>query len=159
MDPATETALRMLRDVMVPAPVSWVPQTWGWVLLATILVIAIGVCGAIWFVHFRRNAYRRAALRLLGGIERQADTTPSCQAASAIAVLLKRTALSVWPREKVAGLSGQNWIDFVERQNRGKIGDNLRLLLSEQEYRGADQQLDIAALIAEARQWIEQHDV
>ena len=61
---------------------------------------------AAWFITQtrRRNAYRRAGLTLL-----QSATT-----AYEINVVLKRVALAVFPRERVAALHGKDWIQFMQ---------------------------------------------
>ncbi|MBN8910366.1 MAG: DUF4381 family protein, partial [Rhodospirillales bacterium] len=50
--------------------------------------------------RWRRNRYRRAALRELGRLPRTGNVVP------ALAALLKRTALAAFPRERVAALTG-----------------------------------------------------
>jgi hypothetical protein len=75
--------LEGLNDIVVPEPVSLVPQTLGWAVVA-VAVIALLAVGALlaWRRH-RKNAYRRAALALV-------DTTPL----SALPALVKRVALA-----------------------------------------------------------------
>jgi hypothetical protein len=78
------------------------PQTIGWYVVFALIAAAI-----IWTaVHFIRkwfaNRYRREALREL-------PLLPPEQ----ISALLKRTALAAWPREKVASLSGDAWLQFL----------------------------------------------
>ena len=52
----------------------------------------------------QRNAYRRAGLTLL----------ESAHTADEINVVLKRVALAVFPREQVASLHGEDWIQFMQ---------------------------------------------
>ncbi len=91
-----------------PALPSWMPQTMGWYCVFGIVAIA-----AIWaLVHMIRrwifNRYRREALKELETLK-----------VAEYSALLKRTALSVWPREKVASLSGVDWVRFLDRSARG----------------------------------------
>jgi hypothetical protein len=94
--------LNKLHDFYQPPPPPWVPQTIGWYIIFAIVGILL-----LWaVVHFIRswiaNRYRREALRELA-------LTP----ADGISALLKRAALSAWPRESVAPLSGNAWLSFL----------------------------------------------
>lgn len=94
--------LDKLHDFYQPPPPAWTPQTIGWYVLfafAGLLVLWI-------LIHSIRrwlaNRYRREALREL-------ELLPADQFSG----LLKRTALVAWPREKVASLSGDEWLNFL----------------------------------------------
>ena len=101
-NPAPNAALDKLHDYYQPAPPAWTPQTIGWYVLfvAVALLLLWLAIHAIrrWFA----NRYRREALREL------AIATPD-----QFSALLKRTALAAWPREKVASLSGNVWLQFL----------------------------------------------
>lgn len=110
-DPAS---LANLNDIVMPEAVGWWPLADGWYVLAGTFVILLG-----WYTfrsvkNWRANAYRRAALRELDSL---IDDTrnPQSRASSLrqLPSLLKRTALSVYPREDVAGLTGEDWFDFL----------------------------------------------
>ena len=94
--------LDKLHDFYQPPPPAWTPQTIGWYVVFAILALLV-----IWMtIHSLRrwlaNRYRREALRELALLQPEQFST-----------LLKRTALSAWPREKVASLSGEAWINFL----------------------------------------------
>jgi hypothetical protein len=94
--------LDKLHDFYQPPPPSWVPQTVGWYVLFSVLGLVV-----LWVIihsirRWNANSYRREALREL------ATASPE-----QFSSLLKRTALSAWPREKVASLSGENWLRFL----------------------------------------------
>lgn len=103
--------LDMLEPAPPPAPVSMVPQTWGWLVLGCILLgIVVGVL--VYLLHrHRANAYRRAALQELSA----AENDPA-----KISQILRRTALAAYPRAKVASLAGDDWIKFLSEG----IGNN-----------------------------------
>ncbi len=162
LDPMTETALRSLHDIALPEPISWLPQTWGWVALAELLVIALLSAFLIWLRHYRRNAYRREALHLLDAIEADIrNQTSREKGVHELSELLKRTALAAWPRGDVASLTGRAWI---ERLNANGGDGALAVLLDDLEYHNGT---DIAALPAEttdelilnSRRWIRRHHV
>jgi hypothetical protein len=103
--------LAQLRDIHLPPPVSWWPPAPGWWLLALLLLALIALALLGWRRHRRRNAYRRAALAELGRLQRIEDPAAF---AGAINALLKRTALTVAPPERVAALFGADWLAWLD---------------------------------------------
>jgi len=102
--------LDKLHDFYQPPPPSWRPQTIGWYA-----VFAIAALLLLWLaVHLIRrwiaDRYRREALHEL------AQARPE-----QLSELLKRTALSLWPREKVASLSGDAWLKFLDGSARNDL--------------------------------------
>lgn len=163
IDEKTREALRSLADIALPAPVPWWPQTWGWALLAVIL-LALAVFAFWRWLHYRRiNRYRREALALLAGLEHvENDPGQRAEAARAVAELLKRVALAAWPRTDVATLSGEPWVKFLRDHGNGKaIPDGTAALLADGEYRpaGGVTEPQFRALTGSARSWIEGHRV
>ncbi|MGO6678735.1 DUF4381 domain-containing protein [Rhizobium leguminosarum] len=165
LDPMTETALRSLHDIVVPAPVSWWPQTWGWALVAALLALAVLIVLLRWIRRYRANAYRREALALLEGVAdrlRHPATRPD--AIQDLAEVLKRTALAAWPRGQVASLSGDGWVRFLDAHDEDGTGETLERLLDDFEYHRAEIVADLPSnvcgdLVIAARKWIEQHHV
>ena len=80
------------------------PQTAGWYVLFALLALAAGFQLIKWIREWKRNRYRRAALREL----------PHTRIED-LSALLKRTALAAWPREDVASLTGESWLQFLNR--------------------------------------------
>jgi hypothetical protein len=83
-------------------------------------------------------------------------------AVTAMAALLKRTALAAWPRTAVATLSGAEWVAFL-RQCGGPAGlpDNAAAILDNREYRqpAATTKEEAAGFGRALRRWIEEHRV
>jgi|TARA_R100000005_G_scaffold94816_1_gene73977 hypothetical protein len=98
----------LLHPMVTPEPVPMAPATTGWWVLGgwllALMLIALGHRVAT----YRRNRYRREALRALDALAEQ-DPAPS----QAAAVLLKRTALGAYPRRDVAALQGDAWAAFL----------------------------------------------
>jgi hypothetical protein len=108
--------LDRLHDIVVPAVISWWPlSTAAWLVVA-VACLWVGIGALHWWRAYRRNAYRRAALRHLEAIRVQlhAGETPAA-ALNRVAELLKRTALGAFPRQDVALLSGEPWLCFLAR--------------------------------------------
>jgi Domain of unknown function (DUF4381) len=162
----TELAAKLaaLHDIVVPPPVPWWPPAPGWYAIAALIVCIAG--WAVWraYRHWRSNAYRRAALRRLASI-RVELANPSRRAATLtdLAALLRRAALHIAPRERVAAASGDPWLAFLDA---GIGGDTFRsstgrLLLSAP-YQSADAiaqipRPDLDALCALVERWLREH--
>lgn len=161
MDPMTETALRSLHDIAIPQPVSWVPQTWGWALIAIAVALVAMLLALRWLRHYRANAYRREAVAMLGGIDAGLrNGMPPREAAHQLGELLKRTALAAWPRKKVASLSGRAWVDFLSGDDKETDDSALRRLFDDLEYQDRLPTVQfLNEVIPAARRWIERHHV
>lgn len=162
-NPIAEAALRSLRDIVEPAPVSWMPQTWGWLALALLLMLAAALFGLRVYRRYRANAYRRAAFAALIGIEEEIrNPLTRVHAIQSLAALLKRTALAAWPRAEVATLSGAAWVNFLKAHDTTLAG-GLAQTLDDLEYREADAAglpSNVSEdLVIAARAWIKRHHV
>ncbi|WP_425090230.1 DUF4381 domain-containing protein [Tropicimonas sp. S265A] len=113
---ATVPTLVDLIDELVepapPDPISMVPQTAGWAIVAGIGIALILFALLRMRARHRANAYRRAALAQLA--------QPHPKAAD-VATTLRRTALAAFPRAEVAGLTGSDWIAFLQRTGDGPL--------------------------------------
>jgi hypothetical protein len=101
-------------EVVSPAPISWLPQTEGWVWLGVAIAALLGYRTWQALRHWYRNRYRREAAARLQRLAAGSATAP-VQVAE-VNRLLKLTALAAFSRQQVARLSGQDWVDFLNRQ-------------------------------------------
>ncbi|KQV41744.1 MULTISPECIES: DUF4381 domain-containing protein [unclassified Rhizobium] len=162
LDPLTKVALESLKDIAVPKPVSWLPQTWGWALIAVLLIAVVGAILVRSILMYHANAYRREALTLLDAIEeRLKDPAQHDRALRDLAEVLKRTALGAWGRAEVATLSGAAWVSFLKTHGSGQEGHALDALLDDREYQsGASAGVLVTDdILAAARRWIRGHRV
>ena len=138
--------LDMMEPVPEPPAISLMPQTPGWIVLGIIVVgLAFWAARALQARH-RERAYRRAALAELAEIGNDS---------AKIATLLRRTALAGFPRDQVAGLVGEDWLNFLDQSYGGKgfSGEQGQVFLAAP-YR---QSAPDPALGALARDWITLH--
>jgi hypothetical protein len=159
--------LSELHDIALPTPVSWVPQTVGWYVLAAALLVA-----AAWWVvraiqRHRANLYRREASAELSSLRQRlySDAAPERRAAlRALPELVRRTALSATAdREAAAALVGEPWLGYLDAAYGGRgFSAGPGRLLGEVGYLGPDglSRIDPAAageLLAEVDRWIRTH--
>jgi hypothetical protein len=149
-------SLQNLNDIVVPGPVAWWPPAPGWYVLAALVLLALAWLGRNRWRSWNRNRYRRKALQSLAGI--RAMETP--EGAQALPELLKRAALTAWPRAEVAALAGEGWHRFLDRSGgMDRFGSGAGRALDRLAYGGAealgrDELLD---LYDAAEQWLRRH--
>lgn len=154
-----------LADIVVPAPVPWTPQTWGWLALAIVVALLVG--WSLWSLRRRRlaNRYRVEALAALDALSTAvAEINRRAPALITVSELLKRTALTAFPREEVARLSGHEWVVFLKRHAPSELAPSAVALLDDLQYRDSQAlramtPQDAAAVVNTARAWIKGHRV
>ena len=133
-DSSSGLTLSALYDQLVPpgepAAISMWPQTAGWLWLGLLFVVAIGAVSSS-YLRWKR-------------------------APAAIALVLRRAALTGFPREEAAGLVGAEWLDFLDRTGRGvhfrasKAGE----ILVKAPYKSQSPNEDLPLM---AERWIKTH--
>jgi len=151
--PMTDAAsLSRLHDIIELPPVAWWPPAPGWDVVGVLLLVLFLWSMWHWAVWWRRNAYRREALRLLKALPVEAAGLPQLDE------LLKRVALSAYPREQVASLSGVAWLEFLDRTaNSKEFVEGAGRVLGEAAYVSEKSPADVPAVMAVAENWIRQH--
>lgn len=153
MEPEAESLVELLDELhgyAEPPPVSMMPATWGWAVLAAIVLGAL-VLGLWAFVRHRRaTAWRRAALAELDALAPGLEAGEPA-ALARLEMLLRRVALRAFPRTEAAPLEGEGWAAFLARTGGG-FGA-LGPALAEAPYRSVAG-YDGAAALREARRWI-----
>ncbi len=85
-------SIEQLKELSLPAPVSYAPQTWGWWVLLALLILAALLIGIRRYWQWRRDAYRREGLARLAQLRSRSD---DLNALRELPELLKRVALSM----------------------------------------------------------------
>ncbi|MCY1402393.1 hypothetical protein D9M71_175330 [compost metagenome] len=154
-----EPSLDQLRELPLPMPPGWMPQTWGWLALSGLILLALLVWGGLALRRWRRNRYRREALAQLAGLQTAFENNP--QALRELPGLLKRVALSISPRTEVAGLRGSEWQSFLQKCCPTALPADFAERLARLAY-APDEKLhllDASELFAITRRWLETHHV
>ena len=150
MDP-----LAALKDIHLPDAIAWWPPAIGWwLLLLLLLAVILLVLVSIRKRRERMAPYRIAMRefdRIAGEYHLQKDTTRLSQQLS---ILLRRIAISIMARKEVAGLTGELWLEYLDKLSGQTIlcSDTGRQLL-QAPYR-AGVTVDGDALLAACKQWI-----
>lgn len=149
-----------LRDIHLPDAISWWPPAIGWWLLP-IVILAI-IFTVYQLMKLKKQAltkpvYKKTALLELQRIRNDFnDTQNSINQLRAISTLLRRIVLSYLPRETVASLTGEQWINQLNALSQDTFFSNdLAIFLTCAPYKpSADfNQVDLLNI---CEQWINQ---
>ncbi len=155
--------LAQLRDIHLPESTGWWPLAWGWWLVLALIVLGLGFALYRLRIKRRRQRYRQEALAELERAYRHfreySDTAAYLQSLNQ---LLRRAALSALPPEqhsRVAGLSGEAWLEFLDGQLPEKHrpfteGPGRALLAGPYQ---ANPEADVEALQQLGREWLRDH--
>ena len=106
-----------LRDIHLPEPISWWPPAPGWWLtLAAIIMLIV-----IFFVArkiYRSQQLNRDISSELQNIRQQYQQNGNKpQLARDLSILLRRANISYYPKSNIAGLTGEQWLQHLDRTN------------------------------------------
>ncbi|MGF1682723.1 DUF4381 domain-containing protein [Photobacterium minamisatsumaniensis] len=91
-----------------PEPSWWPLPLSAWVLIGGAVCIAVIVLAVVVWRHGRKQI-KRKALHQLSGLAIEQDL-------SSLDNLLRRVALTYFPRNEVAGLTGEAWLKWLDTQ-------------------------------------------
>ncbi|WP_370278542.1 DUF4381 domain-containing protein [Pontibacterium sp.] len=140
-----------LKPMQLPDAVGIWPPAPGWWLLLLLLVV-LTVMAVLWWRRCKADPRRRCLAALEVVLARyQQHQNPQILLTDCNA-LLKQSAMTLYSRHEVAGLSGQAWFEFLQQTGPRCDHGQLRNLV-EGPYR-RDAVISADALIAACRQWI-----
>lgn len=151
MNPADPLAT--LRDIHVPgAPEFWPPAP-GWFVVAGLMVAAGIATTVVGVRRWRAVRFRREALACLRSLRtRHQAGAPDVEIAMELSVLIRRVALARHPREEVAGLTGEQWIAWLE-SILPRIGVSARTALLEAPY-ARRSRFDVGHALTACEHWV-----
>lgn len=141
-----------LRDIHLPPLPAWWPPAPGWWILALLVLAVLGFCAHLCLRAWRRTRPRRAALRAVTDLRRRLESgEPADVVTAELSVLLRRAAMSRHPRERVAGLTGRDWLAFLD--DDGQFSSGVGRCLATAPYARAEK-VDLDALLSLCEQWL-----
>ena len=145
--------LAALRDIQLPPWPPWWPPAPGWWLLAVAALVAAVLGARLALRAWRRGRGRRAAVRALEGLRRRhRQGEPSETLTAELSVLMRRAALGRHPRERVAGLTGSAWLEFLDDDRHRFTRGPGRALANAPYARAAE--VDVEALLSLCEAWM-----
>jgi len=148
MNPLSE-----LRDIHLPPPPTLWPPAPGWWVVS--VVVAVALVFAVRFVRaaWRRAQPRRAAVRAIAELRRRYESGEAPDILTAeLATLLRRAAMNRHPRSQVAGLTGREWLKFLD-DDAHRFTEGVGACLATAPYaRGST--VDVGMLLALCETWV-----
>ncbi len=157
MNPTSQAALQ-LRDIHLPAEPGFWPPAPGWWILAVLLLALLAWATWVGLRRYRLLRQRQRILAMLAELEQETDTiTP--QSIARISTLLRRLALMRYPRQRVAALTGTDWLQFLDESGgNGRFSHGPGQVLASGPYQPSlPSDLDIGALSVLLRDWIKKN--
>jgi len=143
-----------LRDIHLPEAIGWWPPAMGWWLLLVLIPL---LCLALFWLYKRitRQTAVKNAKKILAAIADEKNTS-ELQKIQQLSALLRRVAISVSPRAQSAGLSGQAWLQYLDRSLKGApFTEGVGRCLADTQYRqSVADDMDIDALTKLCEQWL-----
>jgi len=146
-----------LRDLHLPEAIDWWPLAPGWWLVMVLAIVALGYLLRLYLHKHARGAARRYALRQLNELTAEFEQHHDVfEFSSQMSELLRRTMLAYAPRTEVAGLTGDEWLAWLDRDlDQPRFQSDTGRKLLELPYRrpGDDiSGLDLVDVVAAVRQ-------
>lgn len=102
--------LENIVETKPPNAISWLPQTLGWQIVFTFLLLYLGYRIYLSIKTYQKNAYRREALKWLASYESDEEWFYR-----QLPVLIRKTAISAFGRNQVVPLSGASWEEWLDK--------------------------------------------
>jgi hypothetical protein len=105
-----------LRDLHLPDVIGWWPLAPGWWLVIALVVVGLGLLLRSGVRRRARGAARRHALRqFMRSRSAYADHGNPVRLGIEVSEILRRAMLAYAPRSDVAGLTGDAWLAWLDR--------------------------------------------
>ena len=149
-----ESSQLPLRDIHLPEAISWWPPAIGWWFLAVLIPVSIYLIYLLVKRITRKTAIKTAKKLLLH--IKQDKQIDNKQKLNELSMLIRRVAISTTVRNECAGLTGQAWLDYLDRSVKGTpFTRGIGCLLTDAPYRQTmPTEQEIAELATLCETWL-----
>lgn len=143
-----------LKDIHEPEAIGWWPPAIGWWILAVLIPLLIIL--SIWvYKRLTRKTALKTAKKILAEIKQDA-TRDNLSVVCDLSMLVRRVAISMLPRAKAAGLTGRQWLAFLDSSVKGApFSEGIGQLLVDSPYQKTPPtELEISQLIELCEDWL-----
>lgn len=144
----------LLKDIHLPEAVGWWPPAIGWWLLAILMLLLMAFLYGFYKRLIRKTAMKTAKKNLAAiKVNPALDNN---QKLRELSMLIRRVAISVYPRSEVASLTGRQWLAFLDKSVTGApFSDGCGQLLVEAPYRNRTPgDPEISQLLSLCEDWL-----
>ncbi len=133
-------------------------ETPGWYVLGISLLFVATFLFFRWLKRYRKNGYRREALKTIVGIEQNSQLQNGANQLNDTLVLLKLVALETFGRQEVAQLYGNDWLEFLESKGKNMLFTQYKQHIAYALYGSMVVDMkETKAFIELSKQWIRTH--
>jgi len=113
-----------LRDIHLPEPVSWWPIAPGWWIIIASIFLIIAVVFISRKIYISKQLKRDIKAELENIKQQFQKTQNKSQLAKSLSILLRRASISYYPKADIAGLTGNNWLSYLDESKTNSSADN-----------------------------------
>ena len=148
-----------LRDIRGLDPVGWWPPAIGWWLVAGAILLFVAMMIWLWRRrHVFASHWRRDAVRQLKTLRYRCTLEDSKTIGRELSELLRRIAIARQGRKACAGLTGEDWLEWLSRDDPSgfdwKSRGRILLTLPYAPPRPQEGQNELKKLIEAALRWV-----
>ena len=114
-----------LRDIHLPDPISWWPIAPGWWLVIVSLLLIIAVIFILRKIYLGKQLKRDVTSELENIKQQFHKTQNKSQLAKSLSILLRRASITYYPENNIAGLTGNNWLNYLDITNSNASSDRV----------------------------------
>ena len=105
-----------LKEIRYPNDIEWWPMALGWWIILGIIISVIVVFVMRFLRNFKRNKKRRIALNELNRIRNDEIICSDVSLlTNKLSILIRKSMLAYESRDTVAGLVGEEWLEFLDQ--------------------------------------------
>lgn len=146
-----------LKDIHLPDAVSWWPPAIGYWLVLGVIAVCI-ICYLSIKAYRKKFEIKRLALAEFDAIKASYDSTSDKkQLVISLSELLRRAAISTYPLSECAGLTGTQWLNWLDKsltKSTLTFSNGPGYLLTDYIYSKSKQADDVNELITLSLQWL-----
>ena len=113
-----------LRDIHLPEPISWWPIAPGWWIIVASILLIIAVALISRKIYISKQLKRDIKAELENIKQQFQQTQNKSQLAKSLSALLRRASISYYPKADIAGLTGNNWLSYLDDSNSNSSANN-----------------------------------
>jgi uncharacterized protein DUF4381 len=143
-----------LRDIHLPETIDMWPPAIGWWLLLILIPLSLYFCWWLYKRLTRKTAVKKA--KTLLAVIKNDQGADDLQKLQQLSQLLRRVAISIAPRQQSAGLTGNDWLEFLDNSVEGSpFSSGEGRYLANAHYRKTlPDDVDMSALFSLSENWL-----
>jgi len=144
-----------LRDIQIPDAIGLWPPAIGWWILAVLIPLLLYLSYKL-YKYLTRKTALKAVKKQLKALKMNTQLDDKLKLIE-LSSLMRRTAVSIFPRTEVASLTANTWLDFLDKHsNTPLFNSETGRLLIDAAYRKSPNLNELTALFDLCENWINQ---